>query len=413
MKHTRTAALLFGLLILLAAPRLWAQTRYTPESVPDPKRGSGSGYISDPANLLDAADKASINQVLASLERSSTAQVAVVVLPSIGEAVPREFVYELFNRWGIGQAGKDNGLMLLVVMDQRRSEIETGYGLEGLLPDVICYRILLEELVPRFQAGDYGEGVLATVQRVKELLEDPAALEELRRDMEPTVHRIMGQEIPPPLYYYGWVAALVSIGLLAWVLLTLNSKDELYDKYRHIKYVTGWFWMLVFPVPYLLVYPALKMLLRHLRHKPRFGPRTGKLLHLLSEYDEDAHLEQGQIVEEEVRSVDYDVWVSDDCDEVLVLPYAKLMSGYSACEKCGYKTYHLEESRTLKYATRSSSGLELHIHHCKNCNFRKEEQKIIPRIQNTSSGGSSGGGGGGGGSWGGGSSGGGGAGASW
>ena len=120
---------------------------FTPQTVPDPKK-TGGGYVSDPGGVLKTAEVAELNRLIAAIEDSSTAQIAVVVLPSIGEESPKEFATALFETWGIGQRETDNGLLILVVMDQRRTEFETGYGLEGVLPDITCYRVGMETLVP-------------------------------------------------------------------------------------------------------------------------------------------------------------------------------------------------------------------------------------------------------------------------
>ncbi len=386
------------------------QSVYTIDNTPDPKR-SGGGYVSDPTNVLSADSRSRLNQMIGELESKSTAQIAVVLLPSIGDEVPKDFATRLFQRWGIGQASKDNGLLLLVVMDQRRSELETGYGMEGLLPDVVCYRILLEELVPRFQAGDYDGGVLATIRQIKTLLEDPAALEELRAELDP--YRgwpsIMGRKIHPGFYWYGVIALLFGIGVLGWVVVTLFNKEDLYDKYRHVRVVTGWGYLFLFPLPYLVLYFIFRGVLKRLRNQPRYSNQTGALMHKLTEEEEDAFLQEGQTTEEEIGSADYDVWVTEDHSDIMILRYAARLTEYERCPKCNFVTYHLESSRVLRNASYSHSGEKELLHECKNCHYVSRKTVVIPRKTHSSSGG----GGGGGGSWGGGSSGGGGGGASW
>ena len=153
-------------ILCLCSFRLHAQTAYTIESVPNPKNG-GSGYVSDPDDILSSADELRLNQLISEMEDSTTAQVAVVIVQSIGTVNPKFFTTELFNHWGIGQADVDNGLLIFTVMDQRRTEFETGYGLEGVLPDVICYRIGMQELVPEFKLGNYGQGLINAVESDK------------------------------------------------------------------------------------------------------------------------------------------------------------------------------------------------------------------------------------------------------
>ena len=133
----------------------------------------------------------------------------------------------------------------------------------------------------------------------------------------------------------------------------------------------------------------------------------------LSEEEEDPYLDQGQISEEDIKSVDYDVWITEDAEDILILKYTNPFSKYKSCQKCGYKTYSLKSSRVVIPATYSSSGKRKMIYTCKNCNYRKVDHQIIPRKQRSSSSGGGGFSGGGGSSWGGGSSGGGGAGVSW
>lgn len=398
----------------LSAISLAAQDfTYTVEDVPNPK-DQGNGYVSDRNHLLSEDAITQLNLLLASMENNSTAQMAVVVVPSIGEEVPKDFATRLFQHWGIGQKGADNGLLLLIVTDQRRAEIETGYGLEGLLPDIVCLRILLEELVPRFQQQDYDGGVIGVVKRVKALLEDPEALAELRAALDPQRGwpRVMGERIHPALYWYGIVALFFGLGVVLWLLITLFNKEDLYDKYRHIRYATLLVFVFLFPIPYLFLYFILKGVLNRLRNQRRFSKVNGLPMHKLTEAEDDAYLEKGQVTEEILGSVDYDVWVTDDGSDVLVLSYAKTFSKYQPCPECKFRTYHKASSTVLQHATYSSSGSMEVIHECKNCNYRKRALVVIPMKTHSSSGSSSGGGGGGG-SWGGGSSGGGGAGASW
>jgi uncharacterized protein len=99
---------------------------------------------------------------------------------SIGQETPRILLRVYLNYWGIGQADTDNGLLIFTVMDQHRTEFETGYGLEAVLTDAMCYRIGMQELVPEFKKGNYGAGLIAAVSRIKGLLEEGEVVEEIR-----------------------------------------------------------------------------------------------------------------------------------------------------------------------------------------------------------------------------------------
>ena len=118
-------------LLLLPLSLVLAQTTYTVEDIPNPKRGGGSGYVSNPDNVLSPEEVQNLNTLISQMESNTTAQVAIVIVNSIGEDNPKEFATRLFNYWGIGQSDVDNGLLIFTVMGQRRTEFETGYGLEG------------------------------------------------------------------------------------------------------------------------------------------------------------------------------------------------------------------------------------------------------------------------------------------
>jgi uncharacterized protein len=135
-------------------------------------------------------------------------------------------------------------------------------------------------------------------------------------------------------------------------------------------------------------------------------------MHLLSEKEEDAYLKGEQIKEEELKSVDYDVWLCDACSHTEVLPYVNMNSEYAVCSVCRAKTYYLKQDVVISHATTFRAGEGRRIYVCANCGKRDEKSYIIPKTPPPvviGTGGRSSGGFGGG-SWGGGSSGGGGAG---
>jgi len=93
------------------------------------------------------------------LEDKTTAQVTAVIIDSLQGITIEEYAVELFRRWGIGQKGKDNGVLLLVAINDRQMRIEVGYGLEGAIPDGKAGRIRDEYIIPYFKEGDYSKGI--------------------------------------------------------------------------------------------------------------------------------------------------------------------------------------------------------------------------------------------------------------
>ena len=148
-----------------------AQTKaYTVKDVPNSHIQNAQTYTSDPSQILSPNYKSQIDQLLVDIERETGNEVAVVILPSIGEADCFEFSHELFNEWGIGKKGADNGLLILLVTDQRCVQFYTGYGLEGVMPDYIAKQIQVQNMVPYLKNQNWDEGILAGVKEVYSIL---------------------------------------------------------------------------------------------------------------------------------------------------------------------------------------------------------------------------------------------------
>lgn len=150
---------------------LFAQTKtYGVKDVPNTQLKDRRTYTTDPDGILSANIKHEIDQLLVQLEQETGNEVAVVVLPSIGSEDCFDFSHELFNNWGIGKKGADNGLLMLLVTDQRCIQFYTGYGLEGIIPDYIAKQIQMNLMIPYLKNGDWGEGMLAGVKEVYNIL---------------------------------------------------------------------------------------------------------------------------------------------------------------------------------------------------------------------------------------------------
>ena len=144
-------------------------------TIPDPKT-LGETYVSDPDGVLPPGAVPALNARLDSLDRSGRAHIDVVLVRSLGEAVPKTAATALFNKWKIGSKATNNGLLMLLVLDQRRVEFETGYGLEADLPDIICYRIQQRYMLEPARAGRYDQAVQAGVAAIIRRLRPVAAL---------------------------------------------------------------------------------------------------------------------------------------------------------------------------------------------------------------------------------------------
>ncbi|MCL1981420.1 MAG: TPM domain-containing protein [Proteobacteria bacterium] len=154
----RYARLLALLLVLLGSPSAPAQALEVPPL---------AGRVNDTAHLLSSATIRLLDQSLAELERSDSTQIVVLTIPSLEGEVLERYSLQVAETWKIGQKGLDNGALLLVAAGDRQVRIETGYGLEGRLTDLVAGRIIREQIVPAFKQGAFDQGVIDGVSAMK------------------------------------------------------------------------------------------------------------------------------------------------------------------------------------------------------------------------------------------------------
>nr|WP_183204900.1 TPM domain-containing protein [Brevundimonas lenta] len=134
-----------------------------------------TGRVVDQANLLTPDQEAALNTRLETLERDTTNQLVVVTVPDLQGYEIEEYGYQLGRAWGIGQAGKNNGALLIVAPTERKVRIEVGYGLEGVLTDALSAVIIHNQILPPFREGRYDQGIEQGVTAIEEQLRlDPA-----------------------------------------------------------------------------------------------------------------------------------------------------------------------------------------------------------------------------------------------
>lgn len=148
---------------------------YTIEQVPNVQLENAAHYVTDPQGILSAQQRDSLNAISRQLRDSTTTQMAIVVLPAIDRekyADAREFAFELFNYWKLGEKKVDNGLLILLLTnpDEREITFEVGYGLEEYLPDGLCKYIQTELMIPKMKGGDYGGGLIAGATEVDKII---------------------------------------------------------------------------------------------------------------------------------------------------------------------------------------------------------------------------------------------------
>ncbi len=347
------------------------------EGVPNP-RPAGS-WVSDTANLLPPATEARIDHRLDAVERDLGVEIALVTVTGI-DLPPKEFATRLFERWRIGKAGADNGLLVLLVLDQRRLEMETGYGLEPIVPDGWLSAMQAEAMVPAFRAGDYATGLESGLARLDERLRANAA--EARSGRGGPTGPGAGEAAP------GGAQALLSAPRAKRNLLFGGAAG------------LG------------LLGVGLPLLLRAARRRARTCRTCQIEMRLLDEVEDDAHLDAGQRTEERIGSVDHRVYICRQCQASHAVARKRWFSGFTRCPSCHYRARQTR-SETLIPATYDHGGQVRVTETCRHCPHHRQVVRHTSRLTRSSSSGPGRGGSSSGGSFGGGRSGGGGAGSSW
>ena len=124
-----------------------------------PKRPEPSTLVNDFAGILSDQDKALLENKLVAFDDSTSSQLCIVILKTLDGEPASSYAPELFNFWKIGHEGRNNGILILVSMDSHEAFINTGYGMEEFVPDIMAGRIVKEDLLPYFKKELYYEGL--------------------------------------------------------------------------------------------------------------------------------------------------------------------------------------------------------------------------------------------------------------
>jgi uncharacterized protein len=120
---------------------------------------SSPQLVTDMAGVLSPEQKQALENKLVAIDDSSSNQIAVVILPTLDGNPIEEYATKLFREWGIGNTKTNNGILLLIAVQDKKIRIEVGYGLEGAIPDITAINIIDNDLKPAFRAGAYYDGI--------------------------------------------------------------------------------------------------------------------------------------------------------------------------------------------------------------------------------------------------------------
>ena len=321
-------------------------------------------YINDFAAILGPEEEERIRAKLLELREIKDIEFTLVTINSMtnyGHQGPIEpFATGLFNYWGVGNADRNDGIMMLIAKDDRVMRIEVGSGY-GAIENVPMGNIIDTKITPKFKEGDFAGGIEDGVDSV--------------------IRELTGS----------WPGEY-----------DMGTAEKAYGS---VKRFFGWIGNWIFAILAPLMAIPVQIYRRWRRNKPRICPLDNTKMHKLDEVWDDNHLQKGQITEERLKSVDYDVWLCRKCEHVTIEGYKAWFSQYGACRSCGYRTVE-GDTTILSHATTSSTGSKRIDYRCHNCQDEWSVRKTIPKVSKSSSssssssfGGGSSSGGGSSGSW--------------
>ena len=332
-------------------------------SIPTPRP---DGWVADTAGLLDEAAVARINAIGDAVHARDGAEIAVVTVPTTGGADARRFATDLFNHWQIGHAERDNGVLVFVAIEDRAAELILGDGIDDDAQVAIADVIMQGVMVPRFREGDPAGALVAGTETVAMRLFglDPGTLATLAPGSSATP---VAAAEPPREDLASSLSALASDPEAQAIGLGVGG--------------TGLLGGLVLGVR------------RYLRFRPRRCDRCGGQMTRLDETGDDAHLGPAELKEEQLRSVDYDLWACSACRHVEKLRYGAWFTSYAKCPQCRAVTKSSAET-TLVAATYDHGGRVRVDEECQFCGYRNSFERATPKKTRSSSSSSSGFGGG-------------------
>jgi len=314
-----------------------------------------TGWVTDQANVISADAEAKLDAIAEQLYQLRGIELAVVAVDSV-PGTPKQFATDLFNHWKIGSAATHNGVLVLLVMSQRRLEIETGDGMEGALPSAWLADMQKTTMVPRFKAKDFGGGLVDGVRAMAEHIKSAGG--EGVVEQKPHEYRDDGTVVTPP--------TANPPADYSQPPVSSHQPSRVVQPEDDSGVPTGAIVGGGLGVAGLGGGAALLARSRRRRRRCETCQPHREMLPL-DEIADDQHLDAGQQSEERVGSVNYEVLVCPGCQATRTLRHGKWFSSYSTCSSCNYKT-EKTDSTTLVHATYDHGGQVQVTETCMHCN---------------------------------------------
>jgi uncharacterized protein len=192
-----------------------------------------TGRVVDDAGILDPATRSALTDKLAALETKTSDQLVVATVKSLQGTSVEDYSNRLFRAWKLGQAGKNNGVLILIAPNERKVRIEVGYGLEGTLPDAVTKLIIENGIIPRFRANDVAGGITRAVDDVIQALTGDAEEWKRRAAQRPDNNSVVLGSLAV------WLI-IATILIIIWIISTYHQPPLSSSRWRRRRESTWW-----------------------------------------------------------------------------------------------------------------------------------------------------------------------------
>lgn len=372
--------------VLIALTATCLARDYKPDEILNPNIANRYDYVADPEHRLSDDTHNAVNRRLQALRDSTSAEVAVAVVPSIGDYTIEDFSEKVFTNWGLGKKDKDNGVLLLISPDSREVRIQTGYGTEGILPDITCGHIINTAIIPNMRQDCLDCAVDEATDMITHIMMNPEYADELKSKLADNYSGMGVSPIDGADIKWFFIAVMCCVFIFTFAayifdlrkakrMQTIGEKSNLWRSSLKTYLVLGILSGLVGLVFYLLAW-------RNYR-KARFGNHKcgncGGKTHLLNKSEEKAYLTPSQQFEVKLGSMEYDVHKCDKCGNIEVVPFLTDNTKYTKCPHCGTRAYHFVGANELRHPTYANDGYGVKRYRCEYCGNQDETGYRIPK----------------------------------
>lgn len=375
--------LLIGSLWLAVALSLRGQAPVAWQEIPNVQLSDSTRFVSDVADVVSPTAEQEIDDTLRRLRQQHGVEGVVVVLPSLGEGqLIEDLSLQILREWGVGSRIDHSGFVLLASIADRKVRIETGYGLEGILPDALCSDIIAEEIAPHFRNKDYSTGLVQAIGRISEVVSE--GYDGATRTDQAGARGRKDSSLPLSLILSGGLLSIILIFMIGAVRDKSHSPSH---RLKKIDSLFAVFSTLILPlslgqhwgitgVSFGLMglgYGLLRSRVKRLEHT---CPHCHE--HTLQPLDSTAtlrRLSDQELLEEKLGSVRHRIFHCTSCGTEQHYRDVETHTAYKRCPHCG--TYALRPIQTRQLRDNSLRGtiIERTHYRCQYCGSDHHEDR--------------------------------------